>query len=231
MQKLLYAVFVGMGVLGVVAFLTSEPPKNPDPNHTHADFAVWVNGEMLDFSDARYMSTVPVAMGIPFVDSAFAHNGVDDGHEEVIPGREYLHLHDGNGHVIHRHKPGLTVGDFFASIGLPMTDQCLALDDFQFGKLDKGWVESFAVEPKLCTNGKFHWMMYVNGTEVPFNPGFVFEDADQILLTYDAADDHSAQIRAMTNDACLFSKLCPWRGEPPTENCLADPAVPCVIPE
>ena len=236
-QILLSGVLGIMGVLGVVAFVTYEPPKNPDPNHTHTDFAVWVNGQQLDFSDARYMSSVPVPAYIPFVERVSAHNGVDDEHEETtIPGREYLHLHDGNGHVIHRHKPGLTIGDFFASIGLPMADQCLTLDEFQYGKLDAGWKDSYALTPKLCTNGKFHWRMYVihpdgSSSESGLDAYYVPQDEDQILLTYDAGDVHDAELEMMTNDACLYSKTCPWRGEPPAENCLADPAIPCVIPE
>ena len=53
------------------------------------------------------------------------------------PDRKYLHLHDGNGHVIHRHKPDLTLGDFFHSLGMTMTSSCFELDDFQFQHLDQ----------------------------------------------------------------------------------------------
>ena len=31
---------------------------NPDPNHTHADFAVWTDGEKIGFDDPKYMSGV-----------------------------------------------------------------------------------------------------------------------------------------------------------------------------
>ena len=38
------------------------------------------------------------------------------------------------------------------------------------------------------------------------------------------------ELQEMTDDACKYSKTCPWRGEPPAESCIADPAVPCTAP-
>ncbi|MDP6561607.1 MAG: hypothetical protein QF793_01650, partial [Candidatus Peribacteraceae bacterium] len=75
---------------------------NPDPNHTHADFAVWVEGEKVEFSDAKYMSGVSWDEG--------SHDEADEYHHE------HLHLHDEVGHVLHRHKPGLTLDAFFESL-------------------------------------------------------------------------------------------------------------------
>jgi hypothetical protein len=70
--------------------------------------------------------------------------------------------------------------------------------------------------------------MFVNGTEMGFDPSYVFADLDQILLTYDDGSmPVREELRRMTSDACLYSGTCPWRGKPPTENCVADPAVPC----
>lgn len=206
---------------GALALVLSREPAgpavNPDPNHTHADLAVWVNGQQLDFTDERYMSGAP-----------------EDGEQrvrEAHPLRQYLHLHDGVGHVIHRHKPGLTLGDFFVSIGLPMTESCLTLDDYQYALLDEEWIESFDIGRELCTNGKFHWRMFVNGSEIPFDPGYEFQDLDKILLVYGAGDQFPDQWAEMSDDACLYSRTCPERGDPPAENCIADPAIPCVIVE
>jgi hypothetical protein len=199
---------------------------NPDPNHTHADFAVWINGQKLDFSDERYMSAPP-ADETSWILKASAHGDEDDGH--VVPGREYLHLHDGNGHVLHSHKPGQTIGQFFGSLGMPMTPNCFDLDDFQFATLDPSWVRDFARTKKLCDDGKFHWTMMVNGARIPMNPDYALVDLDTILLSYGASDTAATEEYAkMTDDACLYSKTCPERGDPPTENCIADPTVPCV---
>lgn len=215
-MKRFIPVAVAAVIIGAsVAFGVFREYKNPDPNHTHADFAVWVNGQQLDFTDEIYMSG-------EYVEG-------EGTKRDPNPMRTYLHLHDEIGHVVHRHKPGLTIGDFFASLGLPMEGQCMTLDTLQYNALDAGWKEDFAVEPRLCTNGKFHWTMIVNGTEMPFNPAYDFADGDKILLVYSAGDMHDEQMDEMTNDACLYSKTCPWRGDPPAENCIADPTVPCVV--
>jgi hypothetical protein len=208
---LIVAALAGYG--GYYSYLRFTPHENPDPNHTHADFAVWVNGMHLNFTGAQYMSGL----------SADAGTHPTDGF------RKFLHLHDGNGHVMHRHKPGLTLGEFFASLGLPMEAQCMTLDATQFAALDAGWKADFAIQNKLCTNGKFHWMMYVNGTAAAFDAAYAPADGDKILLTYDAADTHEEQLRQLTDDACRYSQTCPWKGAPPTENCIADPEVPCTM--
>jgi hypothetical protein len=112
-----------------------------------------------------------------------------------------------------------------------MTTECFTLDAHQFDALPQGEGESYALTKKLCNNGKFRWQMYVNAKEVPFNPDFAFEDGDRILLTYDAADVMTEKEfdSAVTEEACMYSKTCPWKGDPPTENCIADPTVPCVV--
>lgn len=220
-----------IAVLSLAACSTG-PAVNPDPNHTHADFAVWVNGVMLDFSADEYMSAPPAdETSFRLIPVAAAHEGEEE-EAEALPGRKYLHLHDHNGHVLHSHKPGQTIGQFFASIGLTMTDTCLTLDEHQFETLDAGWVSDFAITKDLCDSGKFHWTMIVNGRETPMDADYAFADLDKILLSYGSSDmAPMEQYAEMTDDACLYSRTCPDRGEPPTENCIADPLVPCVEPE
>ena len=197
----------------VFGFFSREYKQNPDPNHTHADFAVYIEGEKLDFSDPKYMSSPPAKTESSGVGRAFAHGDEDDGH--ILPERKYLHLHDVTDPVIHAHKPGLTIGEFFASIGFLMTEQCFTLD----------------TEVMVCPEEGKKWQMFVNANEQPFDPSYSFKDMDKILLTYGAsAEDVKMQLEAMTDDACKYSKTCPWKGDPPTEGCIADPEVPCVIP-
>lgn len=223
-NALFSGVLLGMGVLGVVAFVTYQPPVNPDPNHTHVDFAVWMDVESdvlekLNFSSPEFMSESE-------------SEETDDDHEaHGHQHHPYLHLHDGNGHVIHRHKPGLTIGDFFASIGAkmikgPIVERGETLDTDCFE-----WTMNN--ETNTRCSGEFARMirMFVNGQEVEYDPGYVFEDLDQIVIIHAQNDDEiQTALKQMTDDACLYSKTCPERGEPPTENCLADPAVPCVAP-
>lgn len=196
---------------------------NPDPNHNHADFAVWINGVKWDFAQQKYMSHVPVTTYVPqssfvFVPTASAHEDEPEGGSgatATIPGREYLHLHDMNGSVVHRHKPGLGFGDFLTSIGFTLTDTCL--------KTDLG--------TNTCNQGDKKWQLFVNGKEIlPFQTNYVFADEDHILLTFGADDaELQRELALMTDEACLYSKTCPGRGVPPTENCIADPTVPCKI--
>lgn len=232
-MKRFLPVLIAIVLMGAAAAMPDKYALNPDPNHTHADFAVWVNGQLLDFSDPDYMSAPPPATAGLFdllVPTANAHGDEED--EHAYPGREYLHLHDGNGHVLHRHKPGLTIGDFFASLGLAMTKTCFTLDDFQFESLDQAWVKDFARTKNLCDDGKFRWTMIVNGTHVAMDPAYVPQDMDQILLSYGASDTAAdEEFKSITDDACRYSQTCPWKGAPPTENCIADPEVPCVLPE
>ena len=191
-------------LLGLSVFLVSctQNPRlveNPDPNHTHADFAVWVSGKQIDFSADKFMS------GLSTDDSTH-----DEEHEYL---HEHLHLHDNVGHVIHRHKPGTSLFDFFWSLGVTLRPNCLTLDEGH----------------SFCNDDTSTWRMFVNGKETDFNPAYHFEDLDQILLTYgDSEEAIQEQLGKLTDDACLYSKRCPWRGDPPVENCIADPSIPCV---
>jgi len=173
---------------------------NPDPNHTHADFAVWMDGVRMDYSAEELMSGTST-------DEA-TH---DEEHERHDP---YLHLHDGVGHVVHRHKPGLTIGEFFATIDIGIAGNCYS-------------AHAPLADGEICGDHPFR--MFVNGEERPLDLAYAFEDLDQMLFT-NAVDDAEAeeQLQRLTDDACLYSKRCPWRGEPPAESCIADPAVPCV---
>jgi len=173
--------------------------ENPDPNHTHADFAVFVAGKEVDFGKDQYMSGSA---------SDPEHKGAKHTH---------LHLHDEIGTVLHRHKPGLKIGEFFKSIGFTMTNDC-------FGSEKDGGI--------VCSAPGKKWRMFVSGKEKPLDPGYVFVDLDRILLTYGSGEEQvQKELQAVGKDACLYSRTCPWRGDPPAENCIADPAVPCVIPE
>jgi len=155
--------------------------QNPDPNHTHADFAIWFDGEKVDFSGSENMS------GLPDDEASENHH-------------KHLHMHDEIGGLIHRHKPGLSLEEFFGSLEY----------DFRSDKT---------------------WRMFVNEEEMEFDLSYVFADMDAVLLTTSAGSAEVLnQVELLSDDACLFSKTCPWRGDPPAENCIADPAIPCVAP-
>lgn len=171
--------------------LAATPAINPDPNHTHADFALWINGKQIDLSAEKYMHK----------------ENADDHDKETNP-----HLHDGNGLVIHRHKPGQSINDFLKAINFVATNRCITTD----------------TGTASCNNTEKRWQMFVNATEQPFDLSYVFQDLDQILLTYGATEEgFTSQLQSLSRDACLYSQTCPERGKPPVENCIADPTVPC----
>ena len=179
----------------------SGPAMNPDPNHTHADFALFIEGERMDFSDAKYMS--------------HGDNYDKEEHEAHGHQHDYLHLHDGVDHLIHRHKSGLSVGEFFGSLGMQFTSLCMTDDTGR----------------SVCRDGSKRWRLFINGEERAYNPNYVFKDMDQVLFTFGSDDAQIAeQIKAMTNDACIYSHTCPERGDAPVEGCISDPEMPCVVP-
>jgi|GEM_PF-4866 len=190
---------IDRGALGEIIVEGTANPNlfsaiNPDPSHTHADLALWIDGRKIDLSEEKYM----------------LNEGSNDSKKETNP-----HLHDGNGLVIHRHKLGQSIGEFLEAIDVTATSQCVTFDDSTF----------------VCNESGKRWQMFVNRTQKPFDPSYVFMDLDQILLTYGATDDQVAlQLQTLSDDACLYSQTCPERGKPPVENCVADPAVPCTIP-
>ncbi len=192
--------------------------QNPDPNHTHADFAIWINGEEIDFSGPEFMSGLST--------DEHTHDEADERHHE------YLHLHDGVGHVLHSHKPGQAFGEFLSSLGIEIQQKdaihCLSLQGSEYCNND----------PSRDT----YWDFYVNGERYVSSDGqtpdllmardYVFNDGDKLLLIYgEEHEDVQSILENMTDDACLYSKTCPWRGDPPAENCISDPAIPCVVPE
>lgn len=196
-------------------FLTAcgvhTPAKNPDPNHTHADFAVWIDGKRMDFSGSEYMAPELT----PAEEEALKHETGALTNRSVATLQKYLHLHDGNGHVIHRHKPGLTLEDFFSTLKVGFSQNC-----FSSGVPGSDGEECSKNPFRLFVNGEEHFFAELQ---------YVFEDGDHILIT-NAVDqtEIDREQKLMTDDACRYSQTCPWKGKPPTENCIADPEVPCV---
>ncbi len=197
LQSAVTAAFSVLVAYGIAFVWPPAPAYNPDPNHTHADFAVWIQDQRVNFARPEFMS------GVSTDESTHPTEGL----------RKYLHLHDGNGNVIHRHKPGLTLAEFFASVGMEFTATC-----FRTGP-----------DMQSCDGGvDGTFRMFVNGNELPPDPAYVFTDEDAILLTFDTDPAAiPAKLNALTGEACKYSKTCPWKGAPPTEGCIADPEVPC----
>lgn len=146
--------------------------------HTHADFIVYVNGTPVDFSKAKYQSN------------------------KESKRDEWVHLHDGNGKVIHVHKEGITLRYFFSTLGMVLTSDCFGLDTGE----------------RYCTGGGKVLTLFVNGERKNISD-YQMRDLDRVLLTFgnDTEATMTAQVASVSDTACIFSGKCPARGKPPAE--------------
>lgn len=130
-------------VVGAVYVFTTTEPKVPHYNeiHIHADFAVYLDGERVDFSESIYHS------------------------DEQAVRHPFLHLHDGDGDVLHIHAKNQTLAAFFESIGIRLDENCLTRGTHSYCRGD-------------------NLRMFINGKEwtEPFT-AYTPRDLDRIVLT------------------------------------------------
>ena len=152
-----------------------------DEVHVHGDFRMYIGDERIRFTDAKYQSS-----------TAHAHH-------------VSLHFHDGNDEVIHRHADNVTLVEFFDSIGLKLTNNCVTMD----------------TGTSYCTDGTGTLMLIVNNELRPDIENYIFTEEDRILLYYGDATNPRIKdyVEGVTDLACLYSGTCPERGTPPTEGC------------
>ena len=84
--------------LGIGVFIRLHP--TPEEVHYHAGFQVYVDGQLQDFADLKYMQIKPCG-------------GVFDNEDDQI---EKAHLHDNVGDVVHVHRKGAMWGDLFKNL-------------------------------------------------------------------------------------------------------------------
>ena len=109
MNKLLLLVGVIALIFGGIGFLSM--PKNTgfaslsreEGIHLHADFAVFVNNQRVDFAKQEFMTD----------------------EKQSLSGK--VHLHDLNGKIIHVHASNVTIGLFFESLGMKFDSNCVTL--------------------------------------------------------------------------------------------------------
>lgn len=179
LRSLLLLILLGMGWGLYTHFKPKSQPLVGDV-HMHADFKVYLNGVAYNFAEEKYMSP------------------------EEAPLSPFTHLHDMDGEVIHKHMTGITLGDFFASIGMSLTDTCFTLDDGTAYCSDTNHTLNFFVNEK--PNSDFG--------------DYEIEDLDRILVSYGSEDEAAlqSQLASVTDRACIYSETCPERGSPPDES-------------
>lgn len=149
--------------------------------HVHSDLMVYIGDERLRFTDDKYQS----------------------GKNQVL--HKHFHFHDWQDDVIHRHADGLTLSDFFSSLGFSLTNDCLITDDGR----------------ELCQDEGKELMLFVNGERIMDVVSYIPQDSDRILVYYGNTEDEnlSMYLGSVSDRACIYSYTCPERGTPPPESC------------
>ncbi len=199
----LAVIFCALGFAGAVLYVRQQIQARPAPAfHEHADIALFIDGTRFDFSKPEFMSNVPckISRSPKFVLTAQAH-GLDV--------TEAVHLHDGDGEVIHLHQPGVTVHDFFESLNMRFEDG--SFTDHEGRRYQQDGTRSFRYA--------------INGKEVPTLQDYVFRDLDRVLISYAKQDrDETAflsELGQLSGRSCVFSGVCPGQGLAPVESCGA----------
>ncbi len=159
-----------------------EARKGGEKTHTHADIKIYINREQLDLSADKYQSTVERPL-----------------HPDI-------HLHDGNGEMIHLHWTGVRIDRFFSSLGMYLDEECLLLEDGR----------------EYCTGSEGTLSIYADDARV--GPDYLIEDLNRLLVSFGDLNDIPVQLEAVKDEACIYSLQCPERGSPPAETCPGDTA-------
>jgi hypothetical protein len=144
--------------------------------HYHANLLVMINGKQLNLSQDKYMSTLS------------------------SPKSMFVHVHDGEGSVIHYHAPNVPLWYFFHISGMSLTSSCLQVDDNTY-----------------CSDSTHVLELFVNGGRVQDLANYVARDMhtttneDKLLLWY-GPDDAAAIAQAesqVANHSCWYDETCP----------------------
>lgn len=109
-----------LGIFSVSAMIAANWLYHPSEEHMHihAGFRVYVDGQLQNYSEYKYMNFVPCS----------EHDAKKSPAEEQI---EKAHLHDGVDDVVHVHRSGAKWGDLFKNIKVE-----LPLDKGLWGYID-----------------------------------------------------------------------------------------------
>ncbi len=118
--------------------------------HIHAHLTVILNDKKIDFAKPQYQ---------------LQHT--------------FIHFEDGEGHTIHVHATGLTLGHLFKSLGGEVSLSCMKIESKEYCSAAE------AAGDKL--------KVYVNGNRI-FDPAnYLFKNMDMILVAYGTLSDDEIQ--------------------------------------
>lgn len=131
--------------------MSSSPTPIPSVTQTvnkQATFAIFTNGTLRIFTDERY------------------HNKSENVYIEVS-----------NPYIIHVKKPGITWGDFFATLPMKVTSTCLTTGTGQ----------------EFCNKETHSLKFYINNTEVSAALSREIQSQDKLLISYGPKSDPAIQ--------------------------------------
>lgn len=132
--------------LGVLLDPTGVPSFEVGSAHEHASMSVKIFNDTFDLTQERYQ-----------LQSSF------------------IHLESNNGFVIHRHSTGITLGYFFETLNLGLTQDCFTFDRTEF-----------------CSNDEYTLKFYINEKQVDDILDYLILEGDLILISY--GDDNQEEI-------------------------------------
>ncbi len=184
----LIIVLLLIGVAVYFGFFAKPQASQPE-YHVHADIAVFVNGQKLNFSQQKYMNIETCGKPGEAEQDANADLTTLAGMKMVI------HLHDLNGNSIHIHNANATLSMLFKGIGFDLTPTCLVDDQGR----------------QYCNSNNGKLRVFVNDAEITDFVNYKPQDLDKILVTYGSDSDAIIrdQFTTVTNEACIYSEKCP----------------------
>jgi hypothetical protein len=130
-------IIIGLLVSGLalVAWSLFRPAPQVS-THYHANFAIFIDGERLDFSSDGYMEDLA--------------NCADD--YKIQFAEDRAHLHENDSDVIHIHDDGVTWGHYLANLGFGFGDDYLVNDDKKLYQAQAGKSIKFVLNGKKSAN-------------------------------------------------------------------------------
>jgi len=126
-------------------------------DHAHAAIAVFVDGEQLNFGMSQFQIS-----------------------------SKYIHFENHNPYLIHKHATGVPLEMLFASFGMKVTPDCIALNYDESVNLKTG---------RFCAGQDQSLVFYVNGKEYNSDISkYVLEHNDRILVSFGGAESISKNL-------------------------------------
>ena len=119
--------------------LEEHEHEDEEKVHIHADFKVYIDDREIDFSIPMYQLKAKT-----------------------------VHVENRIGDVMHVHKAGITIGDFFETLDIQLYNNCIIIP----------------VEGSYCNTDDKKISFYVNGVENDEFGDYEIKDLDMILISY-----------------------------------------------